>query len=462
MTFDPFGDYASRGYLRNHAAQKELETVKQLEHAAFRGNVGKALAMLEGRAEVEYDDIKSVHRILFSSVYPWAGEDRLKNAPDLEITKAGLKGLFGYASEAAIAANHALKLGQDPRHMREHSGEVMGYLAYAHPFLEENRRTIMTVHADLCRRAGIHIDWSATAKTDYLNALTRELQDPGKGHLDTYLNPFIRTGVMQREAARAALQTLPGLGTSNMEPSQQAPLIPSRQLDTTITKADIAAAAEQSRIYVEARRSLEFLADKVFAEPAPIVEEAHKAAFEGKIGDRGLVDLLKTDAQQFGRFRGRDGIMSGRDERQEFRNAVSSQYALHGQVREFISLVHGIRQQLTHERHDLAERGLQTVPAPSAELMETIRLGKPLSDDQAAEVRRVVKAFEQRFGEDVARLRSKEWFKPELATKHGVDPDRFQDIRATLRRLDKGLAQVREQERSLERSQTMTRGGPTR
>jgi Response regulator receiver domain len=74
-------------------------------------------------------------------------------------------------------------------------GEIMGCLAYAHPFLDGNGRAIMVVHAILAQRAGISIDWAATGKAEYLSALTKELDDPGKGHLDAYLKPFIRAAI---------------------------------------------------------------------------------------------------------------------------------------------------------------------------------------------------------------------------------------------------------------------------
>ena len=35
MTFDPFGDFETRGYLRNVANEKNLVIVKRLEHASF-------------------------------------------------------------------------------------------------------------------------------------------------------------------------------------------------------------------------------------------------------------------------------------------------------------------------------------------------------------------------------------------------------------------------------------------
>lgn len=71
----------------------------------------------------------------------------------------------------------------------------MGYLAYAHPFLDGNGRTIMIIYAVLSKRAGFSINWSATDKAGYLSALTKELDEPGKGHLDAYFSGFMHDAV---------------------------------------------------------------------------------------------------------------------------------------------------------------------------------------------------------------------------------------------------------------------------
>jgi cell filamentation protein len=48
--------------------------------------------------------------------------------------------------------------------MKARPGQIMGYLAYAHPFLDGNGRAIMTVHSVMAQRAGFGIDWSSTKK----------------------------------------------------------------------------------------------------------------------------------------------------------------------------------------------------------------------------------------------------------------------------------------------------------
>ncbi|QFT29444.1 Adenosine monophosphate-protein transferase VbhT [Labrenzia sp. THAF82] len=156
MTFDPFGDFAVRGYLRNHAAQKDPAKIKDLEHDSFRANVGRALKYLSQSDMLTFDDVKAVHKTLFEDVYPWAGQDRSQNALEIHVTKGNVE--FMFANHVGRGVEYALQQGNDVSSMRVRPGEVMGHLAYAHPFLDGNGRTIMTVHSELCRRAGFHID----------------------------------------------------------------------------------------------------------------------------------------------------------------------------------------------------------------------------------------------------------------------------------------------------------------
>jgi cell filamentation protein len=62
----------------------------------------------------------------------------------------------------------------------------------------------------LCRRAGFSIDWLRTSKTDYLIALSAEIEQPGKGILDTYLHPFVSTA-LDIQAWTKVVPQIPGL-----------------------------------------------------------------------------------------------------------------------------------------------------------------------------------------------------------------------------------------------------------
>jgi cell filamentation protein len=213
VTFDPFGDFETRGYLRNVAKAKDPAVVQRLQHNSFLTGIDAALAHLEGRPTLTYGDVLHTHKTLFEGVFPWAGEDRLTNAPHLFIRKGAV--LFTHPNDIRKAVDYALQKGQDKAFMRQKPGEVMGYLAHGHPFLDGNGRSIMLVYAELARRAGFGIDWGSTDKDDYLNALTAELENPGQGTLDQYLKPFIRDGALGSVAD--AIKAAPGLDGNNAD-----------------------------------------------------------------------------------------------------------------------------------------------------------------------------------------------------------------------------------------------------
>ena len=156
MTFDPFGDFATEGYLRNFEKEKDLAIVKRAENASFTTGLDEAFASLAKPKTLSYDEVLTTHGILFGAIYPWAGQDRTQTAPKLTIKK-GLV-IFANAPEIRAAVEFALRKGQDKDYMKAKPGEIMGYLAYGHPFLDGNGRTIMTVHSVLTQRAGFSID----------------------------------------------------------------------------------------------------------------------------------------------------------------------------------------------------------------------------------------------------------------------------------------------------------------
>ncbi len=183
-----------------------------MEHSSFTTGLDAAFAKLAARKQLSYDDVLATHKILFDAVYPWAGEDRLMNASRLVVSKGNDKDkvVFAYPQDVRRSIDYALEHGQDKKFMAAKPGEVMGYLAYGHPFLDGNGRTIMVLHCILAQRAGFSIDWASSSKNDYIAALTKELEEPGKGHLDTYLKPFIKNAVSQGGLA-ANVAAAPGL-----------------------------------------------------------------------------------------------------------------------------------------------------------------------------------------------------------------------------------------------------------
>lgn len=207
--FDPFKDFETAGYLRNRFAEKDLQIVQELEHQMFRASLDEAIAYLaKRRGDLRYGDFLAVHRILFESVYPWAGQDRAVTAPEIAVTKAGT--WFCHPAHAPLAVQEGLRIGRDKHRLRQRPGEVMGLFAYGHPFLDGNGRTMLVVHTELCHRAGFCIEWHRTNKSEYLSALSAEIAAPGQGILDAYLLPFVGES-QERQAWGGMIGGLPGL-----------------------------------------------------------------------------------------------------------------------------------------------------------------------------------------------------------------------------------------------------------
>ena len=87
MTFDPFGDFETRGYLRNSAGEKDAAIVRRLEHASFTTGLDEAFAQLARKKPLTYADVLSTHKILFEALYPWAGKDRATTSPDIAVSR---------------------------------------------------------------------------------------------------------------------------------------------------------------------------------------------------------------------------------------------------------------------------------------------------------------------------------------------------------------------------------------
>ena len=185
--FDPFGDFETAGYLRNIEKLKDPSEIAEAEHGFFLSNLEESVACLRGRKVVAYSDYLQVHRILFQEFYPWAGHDRHELGVAAFISKGG-RVQFERSDNCQRAVEWGLRMGNDPEKMAVHPGEVMGAFAWGHPFLDGNGRTMLVVHAELLHRAGFAINWPATRKSDYLEALTYELHNPQARLLDEYLN----------------------------------------------------------------------------------------------------------------------------------------------------------------------------------------------------------------------------------------------------------------------------------
>src|SRR2546430_2504972 len=96
MIFDPFGDFAQRGYLRNKAGLRDPAAVKEYERRAFLDGLSEAIGHLKRVAQITYQDVLDVHKNLFQDVYPLAGQDRLATAPNIAIARGDRSDLFAH------------------------------------------------------------------------------------------------------------------------------------------------------------------------------------------------------------------------------------------------------------------------------------------------------------------------------------------------------------------------------
>ncbi|MFJ4252151.1 Fic family protein [Pseudomonas sp. NPDC089741] len=194
MTFDPFGDFETEGYLQNSLKLKDPVEVKESEHLSFEASIEDALAFLAKKRSIDYKAVLKTHEILFSGFYPWAGKDRNELIPHLAVFKGSKDDphtIFERPDLIKRSVEYALELASNKKRFRDRPGEVMGQLASVHPFLDGNGRTILLIYMELCFRTRFAVDWSKTSKDDYLNARSDEIRNPFKGHLDSYLKPFV-------------------------------------------------------------------------------------------------------------------------------------------------------------------------------------------------------------------------------------------------------------------------------
>ncbi|SDI51678.1 cell filamentation protein [Pseudomonas flavescens] len=195
MSFDPFGDFETAGYLRNAQGLKDPVEVKETEHFTFELSIEEALAYLAQKKLLDYSAVQATHKILFNGFYPWAGKDRNELVPGLAVFKGPHDDphstVFERPDLIKRAIDYGFELAANKARFKQNPGKVMGQFAFAHPFLDGNGRTLLLVFMELCYRAGFAVDWSRTKKDDYLRALSDEIREPARGHLDHYLKPFL-------------------------------------------------------------------------------------------------------------------------------------------------------------------------------------------------------------------------------------------------------------------------------
>ncbi|WP_171049022.1 Fic family protein [Rhizobium sp. MHM7A] len=167
--------------LRNKFRVTDKAELDSLEFSFVRANMKQALAMLQLEKEITLQSWQRCHAILFSDLYPWAGqirhlEARRRHAP------------FNYKNDIESSTNDMLSRAKDSSFFSDHLGEVYCVLAFNHPFIDGNGRTLNAVFTELARRSDFGIAWDKVNKETYLSALTQGVMFMMYNPLDGFLN----------------------------------------------------------------------------------------------------------------------------------------------------------------------------------------------------------------------------------------------------------------------------------
>lgn len=192
--FDPFNDYDQAGYLRNFLGEKNLEKVKLLEEHAFVQNLTNTLMRLSETESLNYDNLKETHRLLFSGLYPWSGDDRTQNHSNHTVKRGDIEFASPYDIQRAFNA------GLDASTL----GKTLGYWAYAHPFLECNGRAIFTFFSSYISSQGLTLDWPNIDAQEFLGALGDQVNNLEGRALDQMLDPYFQVDPWADDVAHVA------------------------------------------------------------------------------------------------------------------------------------------------------------------------------------------------------------------------------------------------------------------
>lgn len=179
--------YPGTEVLRNKENIRDAARLADREHIITAKRQIEVTANLhEILGDTVADRMKSVHHILFSDLYDWAGQYR-----DVNIEKGGHSfgdhssmGMYMRQAQRKIEAFdwNASTFDDKLRHLAEiHTG-----LNFAHPFREGNGRTTKMFMADLAQQHGIDLDltdidpdtWNEASRKTFLDRDGLR-QDPG-------------------------------------------------------------------------------------------------------------------------------------------------------------------------------------------------------------------------------------------------------------------------------------------
>jgi cell filamentation protein len=156
---DPHYDF-EHGILKNVRGIAQRDSLKQFE----RMKTGAALIRLSMepvRGGFDVVHLREIHRRIFSSVYPWAGEFRQVNmsrqASHPFATVQQMEGKLEKIFEKLAKDGHLKGLDADDFAVK--AGLLLGELNSVHPFRDGNGRVQREFVRELAEEAGHRINW---------------------------------------------------------------------------------------------------------------------------------------------------------------------------------------------------------------------------------------------------------------------------------------------------------------
>lgn len=183
MAEDPYV-YPGTGTLRNNLELCDPGELSQAE-ADIVGLALRALADEPLPGGYDLAHWQAIHRRVFGSLYPWAGELRTVQIAKPNAFYARPEHIAGYAEGifAELVKERHL-IGLDREAFLERLTHYHAEMYSVHPFREGNTRSLRAFLGQLAAAAGHHVDWehldhkrSLAANVQSLNGKNEQLRD---------------------------------------------------------------------------------------------------------------------------------------------------------------------------------------------------------------------------------------------------------------------------------------------
>lgn len=175
--------------LRNNFGADDHEALAAIEYVATAGRMaGWLRRLVDGDVDAQHLDARSLHRLLFSDVYEWAGRYRvceLRLGDDVFARRSSVQRRMNRVEAAA----HALTNTADDTSLADRLAALYAEYNYVHPFREGNGRTGTLMLHTVAALRGRALDFGAISRAEWYAASRNSMPPRRNGTADH--RPFI-------------------------------------------------------------------------------------------------------------------------------------------------------------------------------------------------------------------------------------------------------------------------------